>query len=131
MIKLAGNDICTACGACAAQCSRSCISMLEGDYGIVLPQIDEGKCIECHACEKVCPILNQPKRHEPQIAYAAWSNDSEERRTSASGGVAVEIYKYAISKGWKVVGASQNEDFSVTHKVVSTIKELQPLKNSK
>ena len=131
MIKLAGNDICTACGACAAQCSRSCISMLEGNNGIVLPQIDEGKCIECHACEKVCPILNQPKRHEPQIAYAAWSNDSEERRTSASGGVAVEIYKYAISKGWKVVGASQNEDFSVTHKVISTIKELQPLKNSK
>lgn len=131
MIKLADKKICTACGACAAQCPRSSITMTEEDDGIVLPQIDTKTCIECHSCEKVCPVLNPPKRHEPQQAYAAWSNDAEERRTSASGGVAIEIYKYAISNGWKVVGASQNEDFSVTHKVVSTIEELVPLKNSK
>lgn len=131
MIRLADIDLCTACGACAAQCPRSCITMTEGDDGIILPLLDTNTCIECHSCEKVCPVLNVPERHEPQQAYAAWSNDAEERRTSASGGVAIEIYKYAISKGWKVVGASQNEDFSVTHKVVSTIEELPPLKNSK
>lgn len=131
LIKLADCNICTGCGACAAQCPQSCISMIEGYDGIVLPQIDEKTCIECHSCENVCPVINPPKRYEPQQAYAAWSNDVEERRTSASGGIAVEIYKYAISKGWKVVGAAQNEDFSVTHKVVSSIVELPPLKNSK
>ena len=131
MIKLADINLCTACGACAAQCPRSCIAMREGNDGIVFPQINGEKCVECHACEKVCPVLNPPKRNEPQQAYAAWSNDAEERRTSASGGVAIEIYKYAISKGWKVGGASQNEDFSVTHKIVSKVEELPPLKNSK
>ena len=131
LIKLADSNICTGCGACAAQCPRSCISMIEGDDGILLPQIDVKTCIECHSCENVCPVIHSPERYEPQQAYAAWSNDVEERRTSASGGVALEIYKYAISKGWKVVGASQNEDFSVTHKLVSTIEELPPLKNSK
>ncbi len=131
MITLAGKDICTGCGACASQCPRSCIVMTEGKDGIVLPQIDNDTCIDCHSCEKVCPVLNLPDRNKPQQAYAAWSNDKEERRTSASGGVAAEIYKYALSKGWKVVGASQNDDFSVTHKVVSTTEKLQPLKNSK
>ena len=131
MIKLAEIDICTACGACAAKCPQSCITMIEGSDGIVLPRIETKTCVECHSCEKVCPVLNPPERHEPQLAYASWSNDDEERRTSASGGVAAEIYKYALSKGWKVVGASQNDDFSVTHKVVSTTEELSPLKNSK
>lgn len=131
MIKLVDRIMCTACGACAAKCPCSCITMREGDDGVILPQIDTKACIECHSCEKVCPVLNPPERHDPQLAYAAWSNDAEERRTSASGGVAIEIYKYAISNGWKVVGASQNEDFSVTHKVVSSIEELTPLKNSK
>ena len=130
-IKLADSNLCTGCGACAAQCPRSCISMMEGDDDILLPQIDVKTCIECHGCENVCPVINSPERYEPQRAYAAWSNDAEERLTSASGGVAIEIYKYAISKDWKVVGASQNEDFSVTHKVVSTIEDLLPLKNSK
>lgn len=131
MIKLADKHLCTACGACAAQCPCASISMVEGNDGIVLPHIDTRSCIECHSCEKVCPVLNPPERHNPQQAYAAWSNDEEERRTSASGGIAIEIYKYAISKGWKVVGASQNEDFSVTHKVVSTLDVLPQLKNSK
>jgi len=131
MITLADRNICTGCGACAFQCPRSCIIMTEGKDGTILPQIDNDTCIECHSCEKVCPVLNPPKCHKPELAYAAWSNDAEERRTSASGGVAVEIYKYALSKGWKVVGASQNEDFSVTHKVISSLEELFPLKNSK
>lgn len=131
MITLADRNICTGCGACAFQCPHSCIIMTEGKDGTILPQIDNDTCIECHSCEKVCPVLNPPGCHEPQQAYAAWSNDAEDRRTSASGGVAVEIYKYALSKGWKVVGASQNEDFSVTHKVISSLEELFPLKNSK
>lgn len=131
MIRLAEHDLCTGCGACAFKCPKSCITMKEDSYGIVLPYLDSGKCVECHACEKVCPVLNPPSSSEPEIAYAAWSNDPEERRTSASGGIAIEVYKYAISQGWYAVGASQNNDFSVTHKVVHTEQELQPFKNSK
>ncbi len=131
MISLAEKYLCTGCGACANKCSKSCITMKEDAQGVVYPHLDTTNCVECHACEKACPILNPLSGHEPQRAYAAWSNDEEERRTSASGGVAIEIYKYCLQKGYKAVGASQNEDFSVTHKIACTEEELRPFKNSK
>lgn len=131
MIALVEKQSCTGCGACASQCPHSCITMQENEQGVVLPIIDASKCVECHACEKVCPVLAPPSPYEPQMAYAAWSNDAEERRTSASGGVAIELYKFALEHGYKAIGASQNKDFSVTHKVASTREELSPFKNSK
>ena len=118
MIQLASKSLCTGCGACAHKCPKSCIAMRENEYGVIYPHLDSTNCIECHACEKVCPILNPPSLNAPKKAYAAWSNDPEERRTSASGGIAIELYKYAIGLGIKAVGASQNADFSVTHKML-------------
>ena len=131
MISLATRDACTGCGACAFKCPKQCISMKEDVQGIVFPEIDGTLGIECRSCEKVCPVLNEVSSHKSMRAYAAWSNDCEERRTSASGGIAIEMYKWAISDGWLVVGASQNEDFSVTHKVVSTLDDVVAFKNSK
>lgn len=131
MIKLADHNLCTGCGACAFKCPKKCISLKENKIGIVLPEIDNTLCVECHSCEKVCPIINAPNPHKSIQAYAAWSNDSEERRTSASGGIAIEAYKYAIQNGYKVIGASQNEDFTVTHKICKSLESLAPFKNSK
>lgn len=131
MVKLAEHNLCTGCGACAHVCAKSCITMKEDDIGIVFPIVDETNCISCKRCENICPILNPLKSTYPQKAYAAWSKDAEERRTSASGGIAAELYKMAIAKGYKVVGASQNKDFSVTHKMASTLDEIVPFKNSK
>lgn len=131
MVKLATHDACTGCGACAFKCPKQCISMKEDAIGQIYPLIDSTNCIECYSCEKVCPILNEPTFCQSKKAYAAWSNDKEERRTSASGGITIEMYKYAISNGWLVVGAVQNKDFSVSHKMVSTYEELAAFKNSK
>lgn len=131
MIKLASTDSCTGCGACAARCPKQCISMRENDIGVILPSLDPTNCVDCHACEKVCPILAPAMTHTPQKAYASWSLDEEERRTSASGGIAAEMYKYALKSGYKVIGAAQNEDLSVTHKIASSIDEISAFKNSK
>lgn len=131
MIKLAEQNLCTGCGACAFKCPRNCISMQEDIVGQIYPIIDKIRCIECHSCETTCPILNEPILYKSQKAYAAWSNDVEERRTSASGGIAIEMYKKAVSDGWLAIGAVQNSDFSVTHKVTDRIDELSAFKNSK
>ena len=48
-------------------------------------------------------------------AYAAWSMNEKERETSASGGVAAEMYKWAIDKEYKIIGAVQQDDFCVCH----------------
>lgn len=103
----------------------------ENAVGIVLPVIDTTACIGCHTCEKACPILKTPEPHKPSEAYAAWSSDGAERVTSASGGVAIEMYKHAVANGYAAVGASQNDDFSVTHKLVTSADGLGQFKNSK
>ena len=131
MIKLASKDTCTACGACAYRCPHQCISMQENTIGEIYPIIDNDKCIQCHACEKICPVLSPPKLSLPQKTYAAWSLDNSTRQTSASGGIAYELYQFALSKGYKVIGASINPDKSVSLKIANSKEDIIPFKNSK
>lgn len=131
MIKLAPLSLCTGCGACAYPCPKQCITMREDMIGQIYPVIDDNRCIECHACEKICPILNEPEGNSPVKAYASWSQNMENRRTSASGGIAHEIYDYALDRGYYIVGASTNPDFSVSLKVTDKQEDISAFKNSK
>ena len=131
MIELAKTDLCTGCGACSFVCPKQCISIRENEIGVALPVVDATNCIDCLRCEKVCPIINPVDSRQPIKAYAAWSSNEEERRTSASGGIAIEAYKDAVEKGYACVGAVQNENFSVSLHVAESEKELVPFKNSK
>lgn len=131
MITLAPQEMCTGCGACVFRCPHSCIRMESDTIGQLYPVVNASSCVDCHACEKVCPVLHPPILHAPQRVYAAWTNDDVQRSTSASGGIAYELYRYALSQGYKVVGASTNPDFSVTLKVASKEEDIIPFKNSK
>ena len=131
MISLASKELCTACGACASVCRKKSISMAEDDIGQWYPVLDSTKCVECHACEEICPIINEPNSEIPREAYAAWSLDEEQRKSSASGGIAYELYKYALNHGYSCVGASFNDDHSVSLKITDEESELTQFKNSK
>ena len=50
---------CSGCGACKQKCPQNAISMVESEYGFVIPRIDEAKCIDCGLCTKACPIINR------------------------------------------------------------------------
>lgn len=95
------------------------------------PVVDETNCILCKRCQNVCPILSPLDYHEPKKAYAAWSNDEEERRTSASGGIAAEVYKGTLRDGCHIAGAKHNEDFTVTLDVSDDADAIAEFKNSK
>lgn len=131
MVELAPLELCTGCGACAYACPKACIRMKENEIGVVFPVVDDTGCVNCKRCQKSCPVLEPIAYNMPQKAYAAWSSDKEEHRTSASGGVAAEIYKMALENGMHAAGAVQNDDFSVTLSLTDRKEHLAAFKNSK
>ena len=131
MIELASFDKCTACGACAYVCPKSCIKMTKNTYGTIYPVINEDVCIECGRCMKVCPIISPLESNFHNQSYAAWNKDEEERKNAASGGIATAIYKYALENGWYIVGALMNTDFLVSLKVTNDKQYLTQFRNSK
>lgn len=131
MIQLADKENCTACGACAFVCPKQCITMEESPYGLIYPVLNAENCITCKLCQKACPIIAPISYQNPSKAYAAWSSDEEERRTSASGGIAAEMYKWALQNGYDIVGAAQNEKFSVSMEMSDKEEAIAKFKNSK
>lgn len=131
-MELADKETCTGCAACAYVCPKQCISFkTEDSYGISYPLIDNSLCINCERCRSFCPALNPLEKSKPLQAYAAYSADMEERQTSASGGIATEIYKYAVKNGWEIVGAAFHNRFEVQLKLADNIKAINDFKNSK
>lgn len=130
-MELADKKICTACGACIYVCPKKCISFNANECGILYPEINHSLCVGCGKCTHTCPVLNPLASIEPAHAYAAWSSDVEERRTSASGGIAAEIYKYAIKKKWMIVGAAFDDGFEVRLALADDMKAIKDFKNSK
>ena len=50
---------CCGCEACYSVCPKDAIKMFSDEEGFLYPQIDRGKCIECHRCVGVCPLKNE------------------------------------------------------------------------
>ena len=81
------GDACCGCGACAAKCPKTCISMHEDKFGFLHPVIDAGACVGCHACDSVCPALGGGKCDEALGIRWAKGKSSELLEASSSGGI--------------------------------------------
>lgn len=130
-MEICSQDQCTGCGACAYVCPKLCITMSDNLIGVIYPKVNDDECINCGKCKKICPALHKFDFKKPIEAYAAWSSDPEERRTSASGGVAAELYKYALKNQMMIVGAKNNDDFSVSLVLTDNYEDYREFKNSK
>ena len=133
MIKLASETDCTSCGACAFVCPKHCIEMKikHNRGGVILPELNVENCLSCKRCQQICPIMSPLESMKSENAYAAWSMNEKERETSASGGVAAEMYKWAIDKEYKIIGAVLQDDFCVCHEMSDSIETISLFKNSK
>ena len=107
---------CTSCGAYQVLAPKNCITFKTNEYGFDYPYIDTEKCINCGLCEKACHALNSVSCLYPQKAYAVWSNDDKDRRTSSSGGAASVFYRQALKMKGYCFGAAYDDDLKVVIK---------------
>lgn len=111
MIKLCETLNCTGCMSCYNKCPVSAITMAEDEEGFQRPLIDENICIECGACQNVCPVLHKATAYEfPKEVYACWSKDNEIRSCSTSGGIFSELANYVFEHDGIVYGVRLQED---------------------
>lgn len=122
---------CTGCGACRHVCPKHCIEMKEHADGALYPEVNSDICINCGKCERVCPQLSPVNRNSSIKAYAAWNNDIAVYETSASGGTASAISRYAITLGGLFAGATINEKGQVILKLYDNLDALDKIQNSK
>lgn len=134
MPNLADRSFCTGCMACSDSCAQKAITCVVDEDGHYFYQVEEEKCVLCHRCEKVCPIVgkmqygtNDLKASQP---YAAWATNEKLREGATSGGVFPAIAKSLIEQGGVVYGAVQ-EQFYVHHECIDKIDDISKLQGSK
>lgn len=58
MIKIDNKPDCCGCKACGDVCPKGSISFILDEEGFWYPKVDLDTCIDCHLCEKVCPVIH-------------------------------------------------------------------------
>ena len=122
---------CTACGLCINRCPKSAIYFEKNEYHEIISVVDETKCINCGLCEKLCPEQNPVNVSTPRNCFAAWTTNSYDYKTTASGGVATVLSKWIVKNDGIVYGAEILSNGSVVHSRIDSIEGIERLKGSK
>lgn len=132
MIVLKDKQDCCGCGACYQVCPKQCIEMSLDEEGFLYPSVNLSSCVDCHLCEKVCPVLNpnQPNNQSNET-FAAINTNDPIRMESSSGGIFTLLAEYIIEQGGVVFGARFNEDWQVVHSYTETKEGLSAFRGSK
>ena len=126
------GDRCCGCGACAAACPKSCISMETDAWGFPRPNVDASECVDCGRCVSACPVLSSCHADKVCSVYWAKSKNDGELARSSSGGVFGLMASDVLASGGVVVGAAWKEDcHSVSHVVVDDASGLDAIMRSK
>lgn len=117
------GHLCTGCEACYNICPKQCIHERVGELGHLYPEIDREKCIQCGLCFQICPAAQTPDFHYPLKAYAAWSKDETDYRTSTSGELPLSSPKQSFGKEASSM-AVWADGVNIRHTRITSLKEL-------
>lgn len=134
-IKLASLVDCTGCLACIDACGKKAIKFEYRVDGHLYPKIQTDKCVGCHKCVSVCPVVNEKaygnnNDKDKTSIYAAWINDREVRRKSASGGVFAAVAISFLKNGDYVCGVKL-EGTEAKHVIIDKMEDLKFIQGSK
>lgn len=121
---------CYGCGVCSSVCAKELIGIRLNPEGFYEPYIiDEQLCTNCGLCTDVCAFLHKERfssNSKPIKCWAAWSDDENIRRKCSSGGVAYEIGKQLINKGYNAISVKYNvEKKRSEHYISESIDEFK------
>ena len=130
MIQI-GED-CTGCAVCVNICPKKCIHMeADNKLGHIYPVVNKEACVDCHLCEKVCPVENAGFIPVDRVKAYVGEGSKEEVFRSASGGALAILSRFLIGKGFVVYGVRYDHDLRVIHDRADTMKAAQAFRKSK
>ena len=123
---------CCGCMACESVCPRGAISMIENWKGFIMPSIDDGKCVNCGLCLKVCDF-KKPQQTESNIkrAYSLAANDKTVLKNSTSGGAFTALSNVVLGRSGCVVVSVMEDDFTIRHVVAEDKTGRDKMRGSK
>lgn len=132
---MATKKNCTGCMACVDACAHDALHHIEGRDGHYYVEIDREKCIKCGACMKACAVVSDfqygdNSRGGESKPFAAWSNDRDLIKRSASGGVFAALAVEVLRAGGVVIGSAM-ENSVARHIAIESIDDLHKLQGSK
>ena len=136
MIQIFDKTNCTGCGACVNACPLHIIKFEEDEEGFIYPRINIDKCVNCHLCEKSCPMLSERSSlcHNydgfPQF-YAGQLIKKEDLFTVSSGGAFWAFSRTIIDNGGVVYGAVQENVDEIYHFRAKDVDGIERIRRSK
>lgn len=131
---LADERNCTACCACVAICKKKALKKVLRDDGHYYIILNQDICVQCGACEKVCPIISGKdygnNNFLATVPYKGWSNLESYRTNGSSGGTFGAIAYDFVKRGGIVIGAALLHNVC-KHIVVERIEDIHQLQGSK
>lgn len=136
MIKITDKRNCTGCGACINACPKHIIAMEEDNDGFIYPKIKVEDCIECHLCEKSCPMLKDKSEISKNYAdypqfYAGQLKNKEDLLEVSSGGAFWAFSQTIIDSGGIVYGAVQEDVDHIYHVRADNYDGIKNIRRSK
>jgi len=126
-----GKETCFGCEACLQSCPKDAIRMEEDQEGFRYPVADNGKCIECGICEKVCPYDNPPaKNTDEKYVFGGYHLNPLIRFESTSGGAFSAIVDAFCDENYAIFGAKA-DGLNVYHTYITDKTELSAFRKSK